>query len=693
MKREKKLHRIRLSGRMQSLLLFLFVSLLMVVAAPRSRKFVYQFVEGKPWQYDLLTAPNSFPIYKRSNVLQAEKDSVRHAINPYCFVEPSVGIDMQRRFDEEYAMHHSSRLPDSYHAYVSEQLKRYYESGLIDEELLRRLRSDGRLEVNLLHPDKSAVPVPITQFYTLKEAYALLLQNKPDDLKLEYLKDLNVSNFLQSNVVYNESTTEKIIQEAVSHISLSTGVVQKDERIIDRGQIVDTHTYDVLTSYKKEYEEQSGGIQRQLVISLSLFVLIAVLMLCLWAFTNLYNTKYFTSIRNSVFITMLMLIVVLFTELSVRTQLFSVYVIPYAIVPLMIRIFFDSRTALFSHVVTILIAAMFVALPFEFIFLQTVAGVVVVFSLRKLSSRGQLIRATFRVFLSYVVLTLFISLMQNGTLENEDFVAMLFFGVNLIFLMFSYLLVYVLERLFGYTSNISLVELSDINTPLLRKLSEVAPGTFQHSMQMSILASEAATAIGADSQLTRTGALYHDIGKMLNPSYFTENQGKINPHDALSHKESAAVIIKHVTDGVALAKQHRIPPSVIDFIRTHHGRGTTRYFYTLYCNEHPNELVDPAPFTYPGPNPFTKETAILMLADAVEASSRSLTEYSVETLQNHVGKIIDSIVSAGYINNSPLTFQDVTTIKNVFAEKLVTMYHSRIAYPQMHNPQIEAAQQ
>jgi hypothetical protein len=273
--------------------------------------------------------------------------------------------------------------------------------------------------------------------------------------------------------------------------------------------------------------------------------------------------------------------------------------------------------------------------------------------------------------------------MQNGAFEEGDFLTLLLFGINLIFLMFSYLLVYLVERMFGYTSNISLVELSDINTPLLKKLSENAPGTLQHSMQIAILASEAASKVGADSQLVRAGALYHDIGKMLNPSYFTENQGNINPHDALTYKESAAVIIKHVTDGVALAKQNKLPRSVIDFIRTHHGCGHTKYFYTRYYNEHPDEEIDPSPFTYPGPNPFSKETGILMLADAVEASSRSLKVYTPETLTEQVNKIVDAIVKEGFIDNTPLTFKDMTTIKEVFVEKLLTMYHSRIQYPEL----------
>ena len=312
------------------------------------------------------------------------------------------------------------------------------------------------------------------------------------------------------------------------------------------------------------------------------------------------------------------------------------------------------------------------------------------FSLKSLTSRAQLIKATFLVFISYVVISLAISIMQNGLFESTDWENLLYFGINLIFLMFTYTLVYPVEKLFGYVSNISLVEMSDVNTPLLRQLSERAPGTFQHSMQVSILATEAAQRIGADVQLTRTGALYHDIGKMLNPSFFTENQGAVNPHDRLNYKESAAIIVAHVTDGAKMAEKNKLPQAIRDFILTHHGRGVTKYFYTKYCNEHPDETPDPTPFTYPGPNPFTKETGILMLADACEAASRSLKEYNEQSISELVNRIIDGITDDRLLDETPLSFRDISQIKHVFIEKLQTIYHARIAYPKMIYQGIES---
>lgn len=672
-----------MSGRAKALVLFFVAAVVITLVAPQESKFKYQFVEGKPWQYDLLTAPYMFPIYKSTEIIENERDSIRRSLNPYYTLNRDVAVDMLSRFDEDYAMSKQTTIPESYHQYVHSFLEKMYQEGLVDEMLLNTLRSEGQLEVSLIDRDVVDKAVPITRFYTLKEAYERMLNEAPEHLDRNLLKALNASNYLRANVEANELMTDKVLQDEMRKLSLSSGMIQKDERIIDRGQIVDARTYNVLMSYKRVYEEEFGGMRGQFVIFISTLLLVFILLLCMWIYLNIYRPGVFDNIRNSFFLVLCILPITILTELAVRSQLFSVYVIPYAIVPILVRTFYESRTALFIHLTTILVCSSFVPFPYEFVILQMVAGIVTVFSLRKLSSRVQLIRTTFLVYITYIVLSLFLSLMQNGTFEKSDFFVLLLFGVNLIFLMFSYILVYAAERAFGYTSNISLVELSDINTPLLKKMSENAPGTLQHSMQIAILASEAAFRVGADGQLVRTGALYHDIGKMLNPSYFTENQGTINPHNSHTYKESAAIIIKHVTDGVALAKQYKLPESIIDFIRTHHGVGRTKYFYTHYCNEHPDEIIDPSPFTYPGPNPFTKETGILMLADAVEASSRSLKEYTPELISELVNRIVDSIVNEGFINNTPLTFRDISIIKEVFVEKLLTMYHSRIQYPEL----------
>ena len=348
-----------------------------------------------------------------------------------------------------------------------------------------------------------------------------------------------------------------------------------------------------------------------------------------------------------------------------------------------LRTFFDSRTALFAHLIIVLICSLMVPFPHEFLLLQVIAGMVVTFSLRDLYERSQLIRCAFFIFMSYALCYISLSIYQEADFKKINWMMMLYFGINFILLMFTYILVYMLEKTFGYVSSITLVELSNINTPILKKLSEISPGTFQHSLQMSILASEAAAAIGANAQLVRTGAMYHDIGKMANPAFFTENQSSINPHSQLSFDQSAKIIINHVNDGVKIAEKAMLPKAIIDFIRTHHGRGKAKYFYNSFKNQYPDREIDEEAFTYPGPNPFSKETAVLMMADSVEAASRSLKEHTEENIRALVDKIIDGQIADGLMRNAPLTFKDVETVKNVFVEKLKIMYHTRISYPDL----------
>jgi hypothetical protein len=357
--------------------------------------------------------------------------------------------------------------------------------------------------------------------------------------------------------------------------------------------------------------------------------------------------------------------------------------LPFAIVPIVVRTFFDSRTALFTHLIIVLICSLMVPFPHEFLLLQTIAGMVVTFSLRNLSERSQLIRCAFFIFLSYAICYMSLTLFQEANLNKINWMMMLYFGINFILVMFTYVLVYMLEKTFGYVSDITLVELSNINNPILKKLSETCPGTFQHSLQVSILASEAAAKIGANAQLVRTGALYHDIGKMSNPVFFTENQSSVNPHNQLSFDQSAQIIISHVTEGVKIAEKALLPKAVISFIRTHHGRGKAKYFYNSFKNQYPDKPINDELFTYPGPNPFSKETAVLMMADSVEAASRSLKEHTEESISALVNKIIDGQIADGLLKSAPLTFKDVETVKSVFVDKLKTMFHTRISYPDL----------
>ncbi|MDD3779743.1 MAG: HDIG domain-containing protein, partial [Proteiniphilum sp.] len=372
------------------------------------------------------------------------------------------------------------------------------------------------------------------------------------------------------------------------------------------------------------------------------------------------------------------------TAITVTFDLFSVYILPYAIVTILIRTFIDSRTALFASLTTIILSSLMVPFPFEFIIIQIAVSMVSIFMLKELSERSQLIRSSFFILLTYILIYLGLIMYQEGSITEGDWLMLVYFLINFIFIMFSYSLVYLVEKSFGFISGVTLVELSNINKPLLKELSEKAPGTFQHSLQVSNLGMAAAAKIGANASLIRTGALYHDVGKMINPAFFTENQAAgMNPHAGLPFEESARIIISHVKDGLKIAQKNNVPQQIIDFIETHHGTSMPKYFYISWKNANPDKEVNEADFRYPGPNPFTKETAIMMMADAVEASSRSLPEYSEASLRSLVDKIIDTQLNEGYFKLAPLTFRDIQIVKDVFVDKLKTVYHSRIAYPEL----------
>ena len=402
---------------------------------------------------------------------------------------------------------------------------------------------------------------------------------------------------------------------------------------------------------------------------------------------NLFRRDYLANTRSILLLASMPVIFPLITSFLIKQNLLTVYIVPFAMAPIFIRVFMDSRTAFVTHVVTVLLCAISLKYPYEFIATQLVAGMVAIYSLRELSQRSQLVRSAFYITLASLAFYLGMELIHTKDFSELDYSMYIHIIINGIFLLFAYPLLFLLEKAFGFTSNVTLVELSNINNEILRKMSEVAPGTFQHSMQVANLAAEVANRIGAKSQLVRTGALYHDIGKTCNPAFFTENQSSINPHEKLSFEDSAKIVINHVKDGIKLADKYNLPPIIKDFIATHHGKGMTKYFFISYKNKYPNETIDESVFTYPGPNPFTLEQAILMMADSVEAASRSLNEYTEESIGNLVEKIIDAQVQEGFFKDCPITFHDITLAKEVFKEKLKTIYHTRISYPELKTKQ------
>ncbi len=661
---------------------FVATALLIAYFFPREGKFRYQFYEGKPWRYGLLTAPSDFPIYKTDQEVEAEKDSVLRSFEPYFRLDPSIQKQKIEELRTNYNRSLRHKITPAYLQYVENILGDLYEKGIISTQELDKLKETGETRVNLLENAISR-PYYISDFFTVRTAYEFIINNCPASLDPTVLQSCDINNYISENVSYASEMSEKVKEDMLQGVSLASGMVQAGERIVDRGEIVDHHTYNVLRSLKIIHETKTGGTQAQSIILAGQFVLVFGLMACFWLYLWSFRIKIYHNRRNVLFLILCILVSCILSELCVNYALFNVYILPFAIVPIVVRTFFDSRTALFIHLIIVLICSLMVPFPHEFLILQIIAGMVVTFSLKDLSERSQLIRCAFFIFLSYVICYLSLTLFQEANFNKINWMMMLYFGINFILLMFAYVLVYMLEKTFGYVSTITLVELSNINNPILKKLSETCPGTFQHSLQVSILAAEAANRIGANAQLVRTGALYHDIGKMSNPAFFTENQSSVNPHDQLSFDQSAQIIISHVTEGVKMAEKAMLPKAVVNFIRTHHGRGKAKYFYNSYKNQYPDKPINEELFTYPGPNPFSKETAVLMMADSVEAASRSLKEHTEESITLLVNKIIDGQIADGLLKNAPLTFKDIETVKGVFIEKLKTMFHTRVSYPDL----------
>lgn len=664
-------------------LIFIATVSVIVYFLPNEGKFNYQFDINKPWKYGLLQASFDFPIYKNDIQVQKEQDSILADYQPYFQIDKEAEKNVLSKLREDYNKTLRHSLPGTdYVRYIERTLKALYEDGIIAGNDLKRMEEDSIIAIRLV--DKNvATSRFIDQLYTVKEAYEYLLNADTTHYKKKILQQCNLNDYITPNLVYDEEKSEAAQKDLLSNISWANGFVLNGQKIIDRGEIVDEQTYNILESLRKDWEKRSDSVQEKRLTLAGQILYVGIFLFCFMAYLELFRADYY---ERKGTLTLLFALIVFFPVLSsimVEQNLSSIYVVPFAMIPIIVRVFLDSRTAFMAHVTIILLCSITLRFPHEFILLQVVAGMVAIYSLRELSQRSQLLRTALVVFISYALLYFAFELIHEDDLTKLNTRMYIYFMINGILLLFAYPLLFLLEKIFGFTSDVTLVELSNINNSLLREMSEVAPGTFQHSLQMANLAAAAANKIGGKSQLVRTGALYHDIGKMVNPAFFTENQSGVNPHKSLSYEQSAQVIISHITDGLKLAEKHNLPKVIKDFISTHHGRGLTKYFYISYKNEHPDEEVDQEKFRYPGPNPFTKEQAVLMMADSVEAASRSLPEYTEESISTLVDKIIDTQVSEGYFKECPITFKDIATVKALFKEKLKTMYHTRISYPEL----------
>lgn len=666
-------------------LIFVGTVSLIVYFLPRDGKFNYQFDINKPWKYGQLMANFDFPIYKDEAVVKRELDSLLATFQPYYQLNKKVEKEALSKLREDYHANLKGILPSTdYIRYIEKGLKEIYKAGVVSSTDMRQMDEDSTVSIMVIE-DKLANPRVTDGVFTVKKAYEYLISNDTDHYDKDILRQCALNEYITPNLTYDTLRTKTAKEEILNNYSWANGVVQSGQKIIDRGEIIDSQTYNILESLRKESIKRSESFGQKRLILGGQILFVSILMLCFMLYLDLFRKDYYERKGSLSLLFILIVFYCIVTALMVSNNIFNVYMIPYAMLPIIIRVFLDSRTAFVTHVITILLCSITLRYPHEFILTQLAAGLVAIFSLRELSQRSQLFRTAFLVILTYAAVYFAIELITENDLSKLNASMYIYFIINGVLLLFAYPLLFLLEKTFGFTSNVTLVELSNINNDLLRQMSETVPGTFQHSMQVANLAAEAAIRIGAKSQLVRTGALYHDIGKMVNPAFFTENQSAgNNPHKNLNYEQSAHVVVNHVADGLKLAEKHNLPKVIKDFITTHHGQGKTRFFYISWKNEHPGEEPNEETFTYPGPNPFSKETAILMMADAVEAASRSLPEYTEESISNLVDKIIDAQVEEGYFKECPITFKDIATIKTVFKEKLKTIYHTRISYPELN---------
>lgn len=673
----------------KSLLIFILAAVVVAITYPSKVRFLYDYTLGQPWRYEgVLTAPYSFPVYKSDAMLVAERDSVERSRISYFKVQPERYIQEKNRLTKDHSQGLLPKELTSKHmAYLLQAMDEVYSSGIISAETYSTISSSEAKAIYLIDDKNVAKRRLLSEVYTPKAAYEWIIQNCPYPKEVAILQQCKLERYIATNLQLDEERTTQMHNARLASLTDVIGEVQKGERIIGQGDVVTPAIFQELEAYKRAHEGDKESRVGEILLTLGQMILLLLLFLVLYSYLYIFRSDLLKHYNTLLFLVILVGLFAILTYLIVPIEPSTIYMIPYCMVPILVRIFMDSRTAGITHTVVILLAALAIPSQMEFIILQFIAGQVAITTLQNLSQRSDLIRTSFAVFFSMVIVYVAYMLANEGDAFRMEWSILFYFAINFIFLMFTYVLVYVIERAFGFVSNISLVELADINKPLLQQLSEVAPGTFQHSLNVGTLASAAVEEIGGDARLVRAGAYYHDIGKMKNPNYFTENQGATNPHDQLSYDESARMIIKHVTDGLEMAEKAKLPIPIRDFIRTHHGLGMTKYFYIQYKNEHPDEEVDESMFRYPGPNPFTLEQGVMMLADAVEASSRSLKVITEQILTDHVNKIVNGILSEGLLKDTPLTFKDIETIKYIFGEKLRNMYHSRIDYPELKKPE------
>lgn len=658
---------------------------ILVTFMPRESVRTFHYHEGGIWDYATLIAKDSFPILKSNAQLQKERDSVRHYYEPYFLCKQHTADSAISLWHKTFQNELKDIIPDYYENYVTSKLMEFYDHGIISGEEYDIIDDPRISSIRVITGNISAIR-SISDIKSPKSAYEALINNADTvRFKRSLLIQCRLNRFLNANLHYDAAKSEQELRDVESLVTPYIGQVIVGQKIVDRGDIINAHTFRILESMHFHLDQREKS-PTEVILNLSgQAIYCCIIVILFFLYFQQFRNDYLTSSRVMLLISTLFLLFPLITYGIVVHSDASPYILPYCIVPIFIRIFMDSRTAFIAHLMTILMCVPAVSQPAEFVTIQTLAGLTAIISLQQLNERSELFRAILIVLAVSVLAYISIQLTNRRVLYIEDvnYTDLISIAISCLLMMISYLLLIPIENIFGFTSNVTLIELSNANNPILRRMSEEAPGTFQHSMQVANLAAAVAERLGAKNQLVRTGALYHDIGKIRHAAFYTENQRGINPHDRLTDIQSAQIIISHVREGLALAEKHKLPKVIQDFITTHHGNSITRFFYIQAQNKCPDIEIDPAGFTYPGPEPTTMEQAILMMCDAVEAASRSLKDITEESISNLVDKIVDGQLAEGHFKNAPITFKDIESAKTVLKNKLQTIYHTRIQYPEL----------
>ena len=670
--------------------LFFSAVVLLVAVFPKEGRFKYEFSKGKPWLHEDLYAPFDFAIIKYEEELKVEQEAILQTLKPYFKTDSAIyskqkvqlDISFEKRWLERFGKENAFPVQkDKTFKSVVQVFDSLYRAGIVQANPSIEGRSPD-YEIFILE-NNIAREVPLKKVFTLQQASDFILRNASNfDLGDRDFAVALLTDHITHNLFFDEKITNAEKDAAIGRISPFHGMVQQGELIIPRGALINDAQFRILTSLKTNYETQLGTSKAFYAITAGQAILTSISILVLALFLFIYRKDIFANNKKIFLILLLIFMMVLTASIVIRLNVSYFYLIPVCLVPVIIRVFYDTRLALFVHLITIFNTGFIVPNSFQFVFIQLMAGVVAIMSIVRLERRSQFFYTAFFVLCTYLTIYIGLNLIQEGSLRGVEMDQVYRMAGNAALLLFAYPIIYLIERIFGYITDVTLIELGNGNNKVLRELAQKAPGTFQHSLQVANLAEEASYAIGANSLLVRVGALYHDIGKMEAPLYFIENQiTGINPHDNLSYEESAEIIIRHVTYGMALARKHKLPPEISDFIVTHHGTRKVEYFYIKRKQENPDNSVDESAFTYPGPIPYSKETALVMMADSVEAASRSLVNHDEKTIDEMVEKIISRQLEFEQFSNANLTLQDISRAKEIFKKKLATIYHIRVSYP------------